>query len=167
MKSKQGLVVLFSALLVVAGCSAPKKVRMTTKFDKQAHQEYTQEGQFTVSGQAFLQRKGVGGIVTCAGHQITLAPNTEFFREMVEVYKNVRFPDVDPGLYRDFYRTATCDASGHFVFEKVPSLSWFVVSDAAWFPGRTQGMFLLKQVDVTRNKKVLLSEGDYVTYIGE
>ncbi len=166
MNSKQGLVILCSVLLFAAGCAAPKTVRMTTSFDEKAHQEYTREGQYTVAGQAFLQRKGVG-IVTCAGYQITLAPNTEFFREMVEVYRNVRFPDVDPGLYKDYYRRATCDANGDFLFENVPSLSWFVVSDAAWFPGRTQGALLLKKVDVTRDQKVLLSDGDYVTYVGE
>ena len=165
MKCKQSLIILCSVLLFTVGCTAPKKV-MTQKFDEQAHQEYTRDGKNTISGQAFLQRKG-GGVVTCAGHQITLAPNTEFFREMVEVYRNVRFPDVNPGLYKDYYRTSPCNVQGGFVFEDVPSLPWFVVSDAAWFPGKTQGALLLKKVDVTRDQKVLLSNGDFVTYVGE
>lgn len=166
MNCKQGLIILCSVLLFTVGCTAPTKV-MTQKFDEQVHQKYTSEGKYTITGQAFLQRKGGGGVVTCAGHQITLAPNTAFFREMVEVYRNVRFPDVDPGLYKNYYRRATCNAQGDFAFENVPSLPWFVVSDAAWFPGRTQGALLLKKVDVTRDQKVLLSDGDYVTYVGE
>ena len=86
---------------------------------------------------------------------------------MVEIYRNLRFPDVSPDLNKDYYRRATCNAGGDFVFENVPSLPLFVVSVAAWFPGKTKGALLLKKVDVTRNQKILLSDGDFVTYVGE
>jgi hypothetical protein len=93
---------------------------MTSKFDYDLHKSYVQKGNNTIKGQAFLRQQG-GGVVTCAGSEVLLVPDTPYFREMITILKSGKRPagEMDP-VGKSIIRRSRGDAQGNFIFNEVP-----------------------------------------------
>ena len=62
--------------------SIAKRNKTTVDFNKEAASIINQKGKATVSGQACLKQSG-GGVVTCAGSEVTLFPVTEYAKQRI------------------------------------------------------------------------------------
>jgi len=158
-------------LTVLAGCAVPKpqqppEFQVGVPFDQAAARRSIEPGPNTVRGSALLRQRG-GGIVSCAGLDVRLIPDTEYAsRRMSILYASeeagfisismplVRFaPDLPE--YMSTTRVAKCDAQGNFVFERVADGSFFVVTRITWGVGySTEGGSLMKRVSVSGGQSV-------------
>lgn len=161
-------VVLYSLLSIwLCGCALPPartSVAMQSKFEMQEHEAYRQPGSANIYGQGFLRQKG-GGTVTCAGNEVFLLPSTPFFREVVEIFKSGRKPELPPSVDASIARRGQCDAQGNFSFANLPSGAWLVATQVKWAVGyATQGGDLIREVRLGQSERlqVLLTEKDFV-----
>ena len=76
--------IIIPILFLLAGCATAYKQPMVMhhSFSLADYQDYQKTGQGSISGQAFLKQKG-GGIVTCAGNDVFLVPDSGYFRELL------------------------------------------------------------------------------------
>lgn len=151
---------LMSALL--AGCILPPQVastfEITAKFDAAAAASLMAPGKNTIRGNAFLRQQG-GGVVTCAGAEVSLIPATAYATErMAALYgplgnqshvsrRSTKFiPDL--AIYHTTKRHTRCDAQGNFVFEDVADGSFYVVTGVWWQVATPQGGNVMHPVTV-------------------
>lgn len=124
-------------------------------------------------GNAFLRQNG-GGVVTCAGQQVLMAPATKYSKERlgglygfasvtrgggVNSERTFNFIP-DPPEYRKLMRQATCDAQGNFEFDRVADGEYFAVVEVSWKVGhRTEGGNVMKLFTVKdgRTSTVVIS----------
>ena len=134
-----------SLLLFLLGCAST--YNMTNIFDKEEVSWINQDGSSTITGQAFLNQQG-GGVVTCAGKEVSLIPVTNYSSERMEAiygsteqgYKShswlttdVSFTPSTPAEFFTSQKKATCDAQGNFKFKEVPSgKEYFVLTKVRW-----------------------------------
>lgn len=165
------VVVVFGLPLAFAGCatrmsvreSAPRFVKMQTKFDYSEHEPYAQPGENGIRGQAFLNQQG-GDVVTCAGSRVLLLPATSYFREMIRHLVAGSEPEPPETTYpslKDMIRKTQCDAQGNFSFPNIPDGAWFVLTEAN---ARHGGVFI-REVAVSNRRtiQVLLTDKDLVS----
>src|SRR6185295_686938 len=82
--------------LTVWGCATTqvKTVQLTSRFDEQEMKARLRPGKARISGNAFVRQNG-GGVVTCAGSQVSLIPKTDYSAERIRaIYGNE-----DSGFY--------------------------------------------------------------------
>jgi hypothetical protein len=125
--------------LVFTGCSAeqpvqesaPRFVKMQTKFDYSEHKPYAEPGENGISGQAFL-RQQQDSVVTCAGSRVLLLPATSYFREMfwhmIVAGSEPNPPETPYPSLKGMIRRTECDAQGNFSFTEIPDGTWFVLT---------------------------------------
>ena len=152
--------------LAFAGCatqqSAPRFVKMQTKFDYSEHEPYAQPGANSIKGRAFLNQQG--DIVTCAGSRVLLVPGTSYFREMIRHFVARSDPDPPEKAYpslKNMFRKTECDAQGNFSFTNIPDGGWFILTEV----NTRHGGMLIQEVPPVSNGKttqVLLTNKDLV-----
>jgi hypothetical protein len=158
-------VTLFVIMPLIMACATRQPVQMQTKFDTEEHKPYTETGNNTIKGQAFLRQRG-GGIVTCAGSDVMLVPATSFFREAINLFRAGKKPlsNIDP-TYSNMIKRSQGDAQGNFSFRNLPNGNWYVLPEVKWTVGyNPQGGTLMKEVSVSNGetKQVLLTDRDLI-----
>lgn len=164
----RSLVTLVAGMLMLAGCAGfqQETVYIDTTISDEALKPYRTTGPASISGQGFLRQQG-GGVVTCAGSAVLLAPDLPPVRRAVEEgRKGKRIVRQGP-KWQDVARKTTCDAQGNFVFENLPLESWFLATEVKWVvayepQGGTVGRFVS-----TRDggqQRVLLSDDDLIAW---
>ena len=161
-----------TSVSVLAGCyPSPKEIKTTVDFNKEVASIINQKGKATVSGQAFLKQSG-GGVVTCAGSEVSLFPVTEYAKQRITaIYgtENGGYKKYNPYTvtknsdnedYNNYSRSATCDAEGDFSFTSLADGEYYITTIVYWRVGDyNQGGFLSRRVNVNNGKdlRVLLS----------
>lgn len=173
--SNKTWIVLLIGLL--AGCSG-QVAHLQSRFDESKTREMLREGTASIHGSALWRQKG-GGVVTCAGLRVEMVPATEYaaermraiFGNSVSGYHTVglfdSFPRFEntPAAYDSLVRASTCDAQGNFVFDRVGSYDFFLLTRVTWevpvsrFSSSTEGGFLMRRVSVheAEDVRVVLS----------
>lgn len=133
-------------------------------------------GKNTIKGSALIRQSG-GGVVTCAGNQITLTPMTNYAKErLINIYGNASrgFAHIqkeqihfEPNLpeYIEMRRESQCDAQGYFKFDNVPDGDFFVATSIVWgvpvtqYQSELQGGVLMQAVSVQggETKEIVLA----------
>jgi hypothetical protein len=161
--------VVFTLLIssVLAACAPPEQ-RMSTTFNPDEYVPFAQPGTATVAGQAFLRQQG-GGVVTCAGSDVLLFPNTAYIREAIAIMKSGATPTGMPTMsdprMKGAGRRQQCNAQGNFKFENVPEGNWFVASEVKWAVGYArQGGSLVQEIHTSPGvtTDVLLTDRDLI-----
>jgi hypothetical protein len=159
---------LVLALMNIQGCS-PQSVAVSTPFVASEYGRYALSGTARVEGQAFLRQSG-GSIVTCAGTEVELLPDTAYVVSALAILEKGGKAELGEhtGEISRFgaVRKATCDAQGNFVFDKLPTEDWIVVSSVTWNAGDDgQGGILIKDTSTkTGSTRVILSSDDLVRH---
>lgn len=160
------------ALVTLAAC-APQPVRLTTAFNPSEVEFVRTPGTATVTGQAFMRQRG-GGVVTCAGADVRMAPVTAYSSERINlIYGNTqrgtsgnmsRQPEQAPPGYETASLLARCDAQGNFRFERVPAGEFFLLTSVRWevpsgYVMQQQGGHLMQRVSTApgQTQSVVLS----------
>lgn len=154
-----------------AGCASmlTTTVPLKSSFDATAAMQMLAVGTNTIEGSALIRQQG-GGVVTCAGEEVTLVPVTEYATErMMAIYGSdqrgyrgsglLKFTPDDPAYY-SASRTVLGDAQGNFLFDKVADGDFFVTTTVTWTAGYArQGGVLMQRVKVTggETKRIVLS----------
>lgn len=152
-------------IFVVAACSAAKPYKFKSTIDEGDMQRYRQNGTATVTGSAFMRQKG-GGVVTCAGSEVQLAPDVPYVREAIDAAKkgyDLSQEKVSP-VGAGAGRKAVCDAQGNFKFSNLPGASWFLLTQVTWSAGDLlQGGTLIKQAQTIEGQEtnVVISNRDF------
>lgn len=107
---------------------------------------YMVKGSSTLHGQAFMRQRG-GGIVTCAGSSVYLAPSTPYYwHKKIEAMGSKNY--VIEGKSKAVVRETTCDAQGSFTFADLPpggDLGWDLITIVEWnVAGKVQGGAVLE-----------------------
>ena len=163
--------VLFSMFVVVllSGCqSTPVYVYQTSSTYNPNEVLWSKlDGDSSVSGSAFIRQKG-GGIVSCAGFEVGLFPQSSYADERLSyIYSNLnkgfninRSIDSSDHRYLDDSRKTICGVDGKFKFTNLPNGVYYIVTKVAWQVGYSnQGASLFQKVDLTSggNLEVVLS----------
>lgn len=142
MRLRPFIVVLGAAVAACTPVQPPPVFQSSIPYSEQDAAFARRPGQRTISGQAFL-RQNSGVVVTCAGSQVVLVPNTSHNAErMLFLYQSVA-EGYAPAILRrnaggrdtrsvEDNRTTSCDAQGNFRFERVPPGNYFVVTTVSW-----------------------------------
>lgn len=154
------------ATLTLAAC-AGRVVETTVPFDPNEVSYINQRGSADIEGQAFFRQRG-GGVVTCAGEEVRLAPAGEYTTQrMTQIYgsaqggrvnvlQGVSQDNLDPG-YLSMMRTSVCDAEGDFIFSNVANGDYYVLTRVLWTVGDSfipEGGGLAQRVQVRDGQDV-------------
>lgn len=112
-------------------------------------------------------RQQGGGIVTCAGQPVYLVPATPYATERIRVlYGNTERGfnpgrrqqfSPDPPEYRQFVKSARCDAQGNFTFDRVADGEFYINTSVMWQVAQTQqGGQLMQSVKLKGGQSVSL-----------
>lgn len=155
----------------LAAC-AGKPVALTTHFNPADVAWAVGNGPNGVSGQAFLRQQG-GGVVTCAGEEVSLVPASPYSTERITarygsstsgsagaLFGN-RLPTAEPG-YESSFRRTHCDAQGNFSFPGLPDGDYYLVTKVVWTVGSNifpEGGQLMQKVSLRggQQPKVVLT----------
>lgn len=166
MVDTQTRIALFFGILILAGCqSIPgRTAKMQNTFDVNEYKAYTEKGPGKLSGQAFLKQNG-GAIVTCAGNDVYLIPDTAYFREMLTLAKRRTKPETeaDKEEMRKIRLKTVCDAQGNFEFNDVPLQKYIIVTTVEWKIGyNRQGGGLIQHIEFENSTpiKTILSDSN-------
>lgn len=157
-------IILSVIALSVAACQPiAKKVNLTSTFKADEAASILEEGDNTITGNAFLRQNG-GGVVTCAGYEADLIPATDYALERINIiYGNAQkgyasvapyqvkaydFGDT-PSEYSEYKRKTLCDSSGHFKFTNVPDGDYVLTASVIWKVQSQQGGHLMQRVAVS------------------
>lgn len=173
------LVAVSSISACVHQPQAKPPIQISWSFDEKAAEEQIKDGSGTVVGNGFMRQQG-GGVVTCAGSDVHLIPDTNYANERLKklygsdiypggttvrsitdivLYGDPKF-EPDPVTYRLFMRRTSCDAQGNFSFERVKHGRYYVVTGVLWQVGNSrQGGAMATMVNVTDDRpvKVIMS----------
>ncbi len=166
------IIAYFFLTCCLTACQLPQVTthHMKNQFDVQLAEKLMKKGNNSIVGNAFFRQRG-GGVVTCAGSEVLLIPETAYSRERMRIlYKmnengaNVNyfsyynFIPTPPEYYKLIKRTV-CDSSGHFKFDNITDGSFFVSVLISWETpsGRymtvKNGGALMKEVKVQGGEK--------------
>lgn len=159
-----------AALALVAACATP--ITIETPFSPEEVAYVSTRGAATVEGQAFLRQMG-GGVVTCAGEEVSLIPAGTYATELITKMfgspqggRMTALSLVDPGetpaRFREMQRRAQCDAEGDFTFAGVADGPYYVMTRVVWTVGDSfipEGGYLARRIEVSggRDTRVLLN----------
>lgn len=172
MKKSCLVAMLCMTIFLLSGCADDmiQRVNLVSTFNAQQAESMLHDGDNTITGNAFMRQQG-GGVITCAGSEVSLTPETAYATErIVHIYGNpnegaarkgiIFYPD-DPNYMR-LMKTTKCDSQGNFIFENVADGSFYITTVVGWVDGQnnTQGGSLMKRVDVKdgQSMKVIMSQ---------
>ena len=155
---------MLAATVVMAGCAAPPAQRAAPlpAFDAELHAPYSATGSASISGQAMRRQRG-GGVVTCAGGRVLLAPATPYMRAVVQRALSGELAGSErlPASAGAVVRSTRCDAQGRFRFDGLAPLRWIVATDVTWYSGRDrQGGPVIGEADASPNAAPVVLTGD-------
>lgn len=163
---RQLLVSLFAFALMGCAPATPKPISLSATFDPVLTKKFLMDGNNTIRGSALIRQRG-GGVVTCAGQEIRLAPATPYSRERVKLAFGSEdggyFPAFgtspvafahEPPEYKQLSRSTLCDAQGYFKFNKLASGEFYVNAVITW---RVRG-YVAEGGSITR--RVSVSNGE-------
>lgn len=140
-------------LIAMVGCVAIQQTprQKEVAFQSTEHRSFIKKGANTIKGQAFLRQQG-GGVVTCAGNEVIVIPQTVFFHQAIERANSTLA--IERGMPPDaqgLIRRTRCDAQGNFSVADLPDGSWYIVTDVGWVVGyNQQGGKLVHAIDNLR-----------------
>ncbi|MGZ9005296.1 MAG: hypothetical protein ACXW20_16090, partial [Burkholderiales bacterium] len=121
-----------------------------------------------------LASTGLAEARTCAGRGVYLVPAVAYAEQGMRQLQVVTRSTIDlaAGPSRPYWREATCDAQGKFVFTGVPAGTWWVVTEltyevAALSPADPWVLGTEKQIGVVRRKVMLRRCSNEVTLTHE
>ncbi len=139
-------------------------------FNDLDHELYRMNGENVVSGQAFLRQKG-GNVVTCAGEQVIMYPDTPYFNsrdtfiaETSALSNRCQITFVQDKNAETYNRLSQCDAQGNFEFNKVPAGNYIINVAVKWYSGGGtngyEGGLLRKKITVQDQEpnKIIITE---------
>ncbi|MEM9140133.1 MAG: hypothetical protein AAGB15_09905 [Pseudomonadota bacterium] len=166
----RGLGISTACLLVAAALTAcvpaPQNISISAAYDADQARAALTPGANQITGQAFLRQQG-GGVVTCAGSEVSLLPHTDYAAERISaLYGNTSKGYIDygplyaapivtpdPPAYVVNRKTAVCDAQGNFKFTDVSPGTYYVVVPVLWSVANArQGGSLMQKVVVAPNE---------------
>ncbi|CUB04086.1 hypothetical protein [Marinomonas fungiae] len=158
------LAIISIASLALFGCKTSAiKENFNSTFNLDEVSFIKEDGTNTITGNAFLRQRG-GGVVTCAGENITLYPVTDYSSERMQYLYgstkhgynsaaslNTRLIDFSstPDSYFTMTRSTICDSDGRFKLTEVPDGEYFVTATVLWVVKNTQGGYLMEKVSVS------------------
>lgn len=162
-----------ASLVGCAGVPGPvvtlPAVTIAAPFDRDQAAAGLARGTNTITGNAFMRQQG-GGVVTCAGFEVSLVPATRYATQRFQILygndqagsnpgRNIRF-DPDPPEYYTLARMTKCDAQGNFRFDEVADGDYLAQTSVGWMvAGRRQGGNLFQRVHVSggRTERLVLT----------
>lgn len=160
---------------VLAGCAGlgAQVVHPTSAFDMDEANKMMRKGHAIIEGSALVRQNG-GGVVTCAGVEVSAIPATRYAQErMYIIYGNdekgfrplsaafgQKVPPPAPATYLTAQRSAVCDAQGFFQFNDLAAGTYYIVTQIVWRVGASsQGGALLQKVTVSEMdiRRIVLS----------
>jgi len=155
---KRDMVLAVIALSTLSACGMD--VVTTVPFDEKAAAFINTQGRNTIEGQAFMRQAG-GGVVTCAGEEVSLIPRTEYaIQRITQIYGNdTKGRTTSLGgargegspAYTQMRRNTVCDAQGNFSFRNVANGTYYVTTRVVWNVGNSwipEGGNLMQRVTV-------------------
>lgn len=146
---KNILVAAAAAVALSACASAPPPVVLTSTFSPAEVAWFNQTGTGSIKASALL-RQMAGGVVTCAGKEMTLIPVSAYANErMYAIYKSnsrgyyqlrtlfgtvvhsVTLPEA-PAAYRSTSKEKICDPQGFATFTNLPDGEYYVTTEVTW-----------------------------------
>ncbi len=105
----------------------PQPYVIQTPFNDADFAPYAGTGNANIAGEAYV-RLPDGRVVTAAGSEVVLVPDTPYTRELLEPARSGRYAGVanfHPNYYR-YRRATTADDRGFFRFTRVPAGSYIL-----------------------------------------
>jgi hypothetical protein len=158
---------------ILGGCVAPQKISISSPFDPVLTKKLLADGINTIQGSALIRQRG-GGVVTCAGQEVTLTPATAYSSERVKALfgsslggyapafggRRVEFESTAPE-YWSSSRSTICDAQGNFRFDKMADGSFYVNTQITWnvSPYATEGGSITRLITLSggETKNIVLT----------
>lgn len=141
-------------LVFLAGCIP--KYKVTGRLDPANFEPYSDSGESTIAGQAFLKTKG-GDVKLAAGNTISLFPATPYTREMVKVVNTGRHldPTTIDNRFHSYIKRTTADAEGRFEFNNLVPGDYFLEATISWYVSKynTAGGTIFKEVHVDKDEE--------------
>lgn len=123
-------------------------------------QPFVGVGTGSIRGEAFLKQRG-GGVVTCAGSDVLISPDVNYFRTRVLAIKaGVIISRDDYPLAAEVLRTTKCNSRGEFEITGLKPGNWLVSTLVTWLAGYSmQGGLVFASVAVEdgRQSQILIS----------
>lgn len=165
------ILVVLSVSFFINACAYKEPIRINSTFDENQAKSMLENGKMTLMGEAFLRRTD-GGIVTCAGQEVELIPETQYAAERIfhvygsqqKAYKpysyfigNQTTFIPDEASYHNFQKLSVCDAQGHFKFTNINKGKYIIIASVLWgpLPNRyyPEGGILIYRVDPIDNEQ--------------
>ena len=150
----------------MTSCMAgPTFVNMKSTLDVNLARKLISKGNNKIKGSALIRQSG-GGVVTCAGNQVSLIPKTEYSTErMLILYRNTNKgykslydqskPASRDAHYDQLMIKKLCDGQGYFNFKNVADGEFYIVTGVSWRVGYdSYGGSLMKSVKVNGGETV-------------
>lgn len=170
-----------AAALALSGCvTAAPPIQIMSTFSSSEVAWFKEKGTGSIKASALLRQNG-GGVVTCAGREMTLFPESAYANErMFAIYKSntrgyygyqsfmgtvmntLNMPEPPPE-YRATSTNKVCDPQGFATFSNLPAGNYYIVTEVAWsvpngqYSSSVQGGMLMQ--------KVTLGEGEAVEIV--
>lgn len=161
-----------TSLVTLAGCAsppAPPVYNIKAPFSLEEAKPLLQAGANTIRGNALWRQSG-GGVVTCAGREVSPIATTAYSSERMQALylstergtnskRGYTFVP-NPEEYQSTVRIARCDAQGNFSYDRIPDGKFFIVTAVEWRVGDSpQGGYLMQAVTLSggQTKTVVLS----------
>lgn len=165
--------IIIGGFIVLSGCvmMQPRIAHLNTTLDVNEMEKALSPGNNKIIGSALFRQNG-GGVVSCAGDQISLDPVMDYSSERIkDIYGSdqsgyllIGMPQVkfqpDNPEYSKLTRVTTCDAQGTFEFDSVKDGEYYLTTAITWMAGYSpQGGLLMQRVKVIggETKRVVLS----------
>jgi hypothetical protein len=134
---------------LLAGC-APAQLQ--NRFDASAVAWAAQRGTSNIRGEAFIRQRG-GGVVTAAGRQVVLCPDSPIDREMnlIGARRQNFAMTPDARAHLSTCRMVRAGATGNFAFRDLPAGAYSVATAVTWsIPGSyiPEGGFIYENISV-------------------
>jgi hypothetical protein len=139
--------------MTLAGCvAAPKDVPVSSTYSHDEMKFIQSTGKASITGQAFMRQRG-GGVVTAAGEEILLIPDTAYTREVTDKMLSGQTQLAAGSNLKSYTRKTIADAEGRFKFNGLVGGSYIALAVVRWeIPGeygsRAQGGGLKQEVTV-------------------
>ncbi|WP_123812187.1 hypothetical protein [Ottowia oryzae] len=165
------LLTITALSVALLGCAAaPRKIEVSAPFNLEEAKAMLKPGKNSISGSAMMRQAG-GGVVTCAGEEVNLVPETEYANQRIgkaygstdRGYINVyqaRIQIANPPGYLESTLKTRCDPQGKFTFKNVGDGNWFVVTGVIWLVGySTEGGMLMERISLKggQNHEIIMT----------
>lgn len=162
---------ILSVLFFINSCAHQEPIKLNSTFDENQAKSMLENGKMTFTGEAFLRRTD-GGIVTCAGQEVKLIPETQYAAERIfHIYgaqQKAYSPAIyfitnpttftpDESAYYNYSRSSICNSQGHFKFTSLNKGKYIIIARVMWgpLPNRyfPEGGNLVYHVELTENNQ--------------